>query len=42
MGNHNLSLDGKVSKEVVADINVFGSRILTRFRSNLDDTLIVT
>jgi hypothetical protein len=36
------SLDGMFSQEVVLDINVFGSRILTRIISNLDGTLIVT
>jgi hypothetical protein len=41
-GNHYVSLDGIVSQKVVPDINVFGSRMLTRVVSNLDDTLIVT
>jgi hypothetical protein len=31
-----------VSQEVVPDINVFGSRMLTWIISNLDGTLIVT
>jgi hypothetical protein len=31
-----------ISQEVVPDINVFGSRMLTRVVSNLDGTLIVT
>jgi hypothetical protein len=42
MGNHYVSLDGMVSQEVVSDINVFGSRMLTRVVSNLDGTLIIT
>jgi hypothetical protein len=42
MGNHYVSLDGMISKEVVTDINVFSSRMLTRIVSNLDGTLIVT
>jgi hypothetical protein len=37
-----VSLDGMISQEVVLDINVFGSRMLTRIISNLKDTLIVT
>jgi hypothetical protein len=41
MGNHYVSLDGMVSKEVVPDINVFGSKMVTRIVSNLDGTLIV-
>jgi hypothetical protein len=36
------SLDGMISQEVVSDINMFDSRILTRIVSNLDGTLIVT
>jgi hypothetical protein len=31
-----------VSQKMVSDVYVFGSRILTRVVSNLDDTLIVT
>jgi hypothetical protein len=42
MRNHYVSLDGMISQEVVPDINVFGSIILTRVISNLDGTLIVT
>jgi hypothetical protein len=42
MRNYYVSLDGMISQEVVLDINVFGSRMLTRVVSNLDDTLIVT
>jgi hypothetical protein len=42
MGNLYVTLDGMISQEVVSDINVFGSRMLTRIVSNLDDTLIVT
>jgi hypothetical protein len=37
-----VSLDGMISQEVVPDINVFGSKMLTRIGSNLDGTLIVT
>jgi hypothetical protein len=37
-----VSLDGMISQEVVPDINVFGSKMLTRIVSNLDGTLIVT
>jgi hypothetical protein len=37
-----VSLDGMVSQEVVLDIDVFGSIMLTRVVSNLDGTLIVT
>jgi hypothetical protein len=36
------SLDGMISQEVVSDINMFDSRILTRIVINLDGTLIVT
>jgi hypothetical protein len=42
MGNHNISLDGVVPQKMVPDINMFGSRMLTRVISNLYDTLIVT
>jgi hypothetical protein len=42
MWNHYISLDGMISQEVVSDINVIGSRMLTWIVSNLDDTLIVT
>jgi hypothetical protein len=42
MENNYVSLDGMVSQEVVLNINVFGSRMLTRIVSNLDGTLIVT
>jgi hypothetical protein len=42
MGNYYVSFDGMISQEVVLDINVFGSRILTRVVSNLDGNLIVT
>jgi hypothetical protein len=34
--------DGMISQEVVLDINVFISIMLTRIVSNLNDTLIVT
>jgi hypothetical protein len=36
-----VTLDGMISQEVTPDINVFGSRMLTRVISNLDGTLIV-
>jgi hypothetical protein len=42
MGNHYISLDDMISQEVVPDIKVFGSRMLTRVVSNPDGTLIVT
>jgi hypothetical protein len=38
----NVSHDGMISQEVLSDINVFGSKMLTRNVSNLDGTLIVT
>jgi hypothetical protein len=31
-----------ISQEVVPDVYVFGSRMLTRVVSNIDDTLIIT
>jgi hypothetical protein len=31
-----------VSQEMVSDVNVFGSRMLTRVVNNLDGTIIVT
>jgi hypothetical protein len=37
-----VSIDDMVSQEVVPDINVFGSRMLTRIVRNLDGILIVT
>jgi hypothetical protein len=37
-----VSLDGMVSQEVVPDINVFGSRMLTMIVNKLDGTLIIT
>jgi hypothetical protein len=40
--NHYISFDAMVSQEVVPNINVFGSRMLTWIISNLDGTLIVT
>jgi hypothetical protein len=42
MENYYVSLDGMISQEVVPDINMFGSRMLTRIVRNLDGTLIVT
>jgi hypothetical protein len=42
MRNHYVSFDGMISQELVRNINVFGSRMLTRIVSNLDGTLIVT
>jgi hypothetical protein len=40
MGNNNIPFDGIVSQEVVPDVYMFGSRMLTRLVSNLDGTLI--
>jgi hypothetical protein len=37
-----VSLDGIISQKVVPNINVFGSRMLTRVVNNLYDTLIIT
>jgi hypothetical protein len=42
MGNHYVSFDVMVSQKMVPDINVFGSRMLTRVVSNLYGTLIIT
>jgi hypothetical protein len=42
MWNNNISFDGIVSQEVVLDIYVFGSKMLTRVVSNLNGTFIVT
>jgi hypothetical protein len=42
MRDNGISLAGMVSLEVVPDINLFGSRMLTWIVSNLDGTLIVT
>jgi hypothetical protein len=42
MKNHYASLDGMVSQEVVPNINMFSSRMLTRVVNNLDGTLINT
>jgi hypothetical protein len=42
MRNHSIPFDGMISQEVVSDVYVFGSRMLTRVVSNLYDTLIVT
>jgi hypothetical protein len=42
MENYYVSLDGMISQEVVSDINVFGSKMLTRVVSNLYGTRIVT
>jgi hypothetical protein len=36
-----VSLGGLIYQEVESDINVFGSRMLTRIVSNLDGTLII-
>jgi hypothetical protein len=41
MRDNDISLDGMITLEVVPDINVFGSRMLTWIISNLDGTLIV-
>jgi hypothetical protein len=37
-----MPLDCMISKEMMPDVYVFGSRILTMVVSNLDGTLIVT
>jgi hypothetical protein len=42
MGNFYVTFDGIVSQELVSDINVFGSRMLTKVVSNFDGSLIVT
>jgi hypothetical protein len=42
MRNNNIPLDSMISQEMVSDVYVFGSRVLTRIVSNLDGTLIVT
>jgi hypothetical protein len=42
MGNFYVTFDGIVSQELVPDINVFGSRMLTKVVSNFDGSLIVT
>jgi hypothetical protein len=42
MGNHYVAVDGMTSQEVILDINVFGSRMLTMIVSNIDGTLYNT
>jgi hypothetical protein len=42
MRDNNIPFYGMVSEEMVSDVYMFGSRVLTRVVSNLDDTLIVT
>jgi hypothetical protein len=42
MRDNNIPFDGMVSQEMVPDVYVFGSRMLTRIVSNLNGTLIVT
>jgi hypothetical protein len=42
MWDNNIPFDGMVSQEMVPDVYVFGSKMLTRIVSNLDGTLIVT
>jgi hypothetical protein len=42
MRNNDIPLDCMISQEMVLDVYVFGSRMLTRAVSNLDGTLIVT
>jgi hypothetical protein len=42
MGNFYVTFNGIVSQELVSDINVFGSRMLTKVVSNFDGSLIVT
>jgi hypothetical protein len=38
---NNIPFDGMVSQELVPDVYVFGSRMLTRIISNLHGTLMV-
>jgi hypothetical protein len=42
MRHNNIPFYGMVSQEMVSDVYVFDSRVLTRVVSNLDGTLIVT
>jgi hypothetical protein len=42
MRDNNIPFYDMVSQEMVADVYVFGSRVLIRVVSNLDGTLIVT
>jgi hypothetical protein len=42
MRDNNIAFYGIVAQEMVSDVYVFGSRVLTRVVSNLDGTLIVT
>jgi hypothetical protein len=41
MRNDYIPIDCKISQEMVMNVYVFGSRMLTRGVSNLDGTLIV-
>jgi hypothetical protein len=42
MRNNDIPLVGMISQEIVPDVYVLGSGMLTRVASNLDDTLIIT
>jgi hypothetical protein len=42
MRNNNIPPDSMIYQEMVSDVYVFGSIILTRVISNFDGTLIVT
>jgi hypothetical protein len=42
MRNNDIPLDCMISQEMVSDVYVFGSIMITRVVSNLDGTLIVT
>jgi hypothetical protein len=41
MRNNDIPLDSMISQEMVTNVYVFGSRMLTWIVSNLDDTLII-
>jgi hypothetical protein len=41
MRNDYIPLDCMISQEIVPDVYVFGSRMLTRVVNNLDGTLII-
>jgi hypothetical protein len=42
MRDNNIPFYDMVSQEMVSDVYVFGSTVLTRVVSNLDDTFIIT
>jgi hypothetical protein len=42
MRNDDIPLDSMISQEMVLDVYMLGSRMLTRVISNLDGALIVT